>query len=101
MTTEQDVKDFMIQQLARIKAEGYSTLDIDAYTSGHVTFQGYNQHTGIHRGESLDEIIEKINNASKSLPELFMETAAKMRAQADSIEAKAKALLADQTPALI
>jgi len=104
MTTESDIHSFLTGQLSQIKSPGYSTIEIEARKGlTGITYKAtaYNEHSGIHRGDTIFEAVKAANDAYKPLHEQFMDTAAKLREQADSIEAKAKALIENQTPAIL
>lgn len=100
MTQEHIAKQYIAGILGAFKAEGYTTLEISLVNTkdAELKYQAYNQHSGIHRGETAEELIATVNAANKPLHEQMMDSAAKLRTQADSIEAKARAIIEAGTP---
>jgi hypothetical protein len=104
MINESDIINYMADHLGKIKMPGYSTIEIEVRKgSCGITHKAtaYNEHSGIHRGDTISDAVMAANEAYKPLHEKLIDNAAKLRANADSMEAKAKELLAMETPALI
>jgi len=108
MTTESDIIEYLTDaaNTARMIAQnGYVnlTVSISGYSNLKTEFSIYHGPTLSFQAGSLSECFKKLqeeisgHNEAKTL----MEKASDLRTRADEMEAKAKALLAEQTPALI
>lgn len=102
MTTEQDVRQFMVDQFAKIKhLNGYTVFTVEISNLEGVNFCAYNENISHNRGYSVGDSINAILEKSKLERNYMLQQAEEFRAKAAALESKAAAMLAEQTPALI